>query len=216
VNSTRLLEAFRSEVQDTRVPYFWTDEDVFRYLNEAYFTFVRLTGGIADFGSVTHPWATVELVPGEAYSPLHPSILRTVTARLRETGRKLTIVNGVEIDRLDNQVGRVREMILGLRKNWVRWRSVPAQAGTVDLEVYRLPLAPITGEEQELVEIEEIHHNALLDWMKYLAYAKQDADAFDEKASFRAKALFEEYCARVRAEDERYRHNTRVVRYGGL
>jgi hypothetical protein len=216
MNSTSLLEAFRSEVGDEKMPYFWTNEDVFRYLNEAYFTFVRLTGGIADFGSEIHPWATAELVPGEAFSPLHPSILRIVSARLRDARRKLTIVNGANVELLDNQSGRVREMVLGLRKNLARWIKVPEQADTVDLEVYRLPLMSIVCEDQELSEVEPIHHNALLDWMKHLAYGKQDADTFDEKASLRSKAMFEEYCARAKAEGERRPYHTRAIRYGGL
>jgi hypothetical protein len=52
--------------------------------------------------------------------------------------------------------------------------------------------------------------------MQHLAYRKADADTFDRGRSDEYKALFESYCAMVRAEWERYKHKTRVVTYGGL
>jgi hypothetical protein len=191
--------------------------------------FVRLTGGIADFGSPDSPWCSAAVYGGEPVSPLHPSLLRIVNAQLRSTGRPLEIVNysnlmtrgyddyGERLPvRLDDSRGPVRTMVIGMRKNAARWVAVPEAEDVVDLVVYRLPLKPVTPGSDALCEVEALHHPHLLEWMKHRAYGKKDVDGFDGQAALRARTLFEEYCAQVKAELERARYKPRTVSYGGL
>jgi len=84
--SHELLQAWRESVVDTVKPYLWSDAEAYRFMNDAYFMFVRLTGGIADFGS---PETEVQVSAGEKISELHPSILRITGATLRSDGRKM-------------------------------------------------------------------------------------------------------------------------------
>ncbi len=49
MNVQEVFDQFRSDAVDEVAPYLWSDTDVFRYMNDAYSMFVRLTGGIADF-----------------------------------------------------------------------------------------------------------------------------------------------------------------------
>jgi hypothetical protein len=210
MNSTELLLAFREDIGDRARPPIWSDAEALGYMNDAYFTFVRLTGGIADFGSPDSPWCSAALVPGEAVSPLPPCLLRTMSARLRSSGQPVEIINHTDLaGRFQDDYGRqmpleltdargpVRTMILGMRKNAARWIAVPDKDDVADLVVYRLPLVPIAEKDQDLREVEAVHHPHLIEWMKHRAYGKQDADGFDERGSLRAKTLFEEYCARV-------------------
>lgn len=44
-----LYDQFRSDAMDTVAPYLWSDTNVYRYMDDAYKMFVRLTGGIGDF-----------------------------------------------------------------------------------------------------------------------------------------------------------------------
>jgi hypothetical protein len=224
-----LLAAFRSAMGDEVRPRLWTDDEVWEYLNDAYFMFVRLTGGIADFGSPDSPWCSAEVFSGEPASPLHPSLLRITNAHLRSTGRPLEIVNYTQLmtrgyddygerlpARLDDKRGPVRTMVIGMRKHTARWVAVPEADDVVDLWVYRLPLKPLNAKSEHLHEVEPLHHPHLLEWMKHRAYGKKDADGFDEPASLRARTLFEGYCTQVRAELERAAYKPRTVSYGGV
>lgn len=226
MDSTGLSEAFRTDVLDTAKPYFWSDDEVWRYADDAYKMFVRLTGGLADFLSDV---TAVDVVAGEPIAELHPSILRITSATRRSDSQPIEIINPTDLNKMrssdygqikqivmDNRTGPVRYMVQGLKRNSVRWVQVPEVDDVVDLTVYRLPLASITGDGISLDEISEEHHLHLLDWMKHLAYKKPDADTFNPVASEACKTHFSEYCAMVKAEWERYKHKTRVVSYGGV
>jgi hypothetical protein len=226
MDSTGLYEAFRSDVVDEVRPYLWTDDEVWRYANDAYHMFVRLTGGIPDFLSDA---TAIPIVTGEAVAALHPSILRIMSASRRSDLNTVNVINEADVGKLrsmdygqvkrlllDNNQGEVRYMVVGMQKNTVRWVQVPKVDDYVDMYVYRLPLSTITGDGQKLDDVEEIHHIHLLDWMKYLAYKKQDAETFNPQASAAGKQNFEAYCSLAKAEFDRMKHKTRVVSYGGL
>lgn len=226
MNSTDLHDAFRSDVVDEVGPFLWTGEEVYRYMGDAYGMFVRLTGGVADFLSAA---TAVPIVAGQPIADLHPSVMRVMAATRRSDTKPIDIINPTDVGKMrasdygqtksivmDTRSGPVRYMVLGLQRNKVRWVQVPEVDDVADLQIYRMPLVPVTGADQELVDVAEEHHIHLLDWMKHLAYKKQDADTFDPQASAKGKADFEAYCAFVKAEWERYKHKARVVSYGGI
>ena len=226
MNSSELKEAFRSDVRDTARPYFWTDDELWRYMNEAYRMFVRLTGGVADFDSDI---CAVDIVAGEAVAEINPNILRVMNATRRTDSHPIEILNHTDLGKmrssdygqakalvLDNRAGNVNYAVIGLRKNTLRWVMVPEVDDVADLHVYRLPLGRITGPDQAFTDVEEDHHTHLMKWMKHLAFLKQDADTFDQRASEQAAKEFTEYCDLVKREWERYKHKSRSVTYGGL
>ena len=226
MNSTSLVDAWRETMVDTAKPYLWSDEEALRYANDAYLMFVRLTGGIADFLSDA---CAADIVAGEAVSTLHPSILRVMSATRRSDNQPIEIINSTDLGKmrssdygqikqlvLDALQGPVRYMVHGMKRGEVRWVQVPLVDDVCDMHVYRLPLTQITDFEQELDEIEEHHHIHLVDWMKHLAYKKQDADGFNAKASEQGRVDFEAYCSMVKSEWARYMHKNRIVSYGGL
>ena len=226
MNSTDLHDAFRSDVVDEVGPYLWTDAEIYRYMGDAYSMFVRLTGGVPDFSSAA---TAVPIVAGEPVADLHHSILRIMSATRRSDTKPIEIINPTDVGKLrasdygqvksivmDTRSGPVRYMVIGMERDKARWVQVPEVDDIADLIIYRMPLVPITGEDQALADVAEEHHIHLLNWMKHLAYKKQDADTFDAQASARGKADFESYCALVKAEWERYKHKSRVTSYGGI
>lgn len=226
MDSTGLYDAFRSDVVDVARPYLWSEDEVWRYANDAYRMFVRLIGGVPDFDSDI---CAVSVVPGEAVADIDPNILRIMSATRRSDSNVVEVINSTDLGKMrskdygqtkqlvmDTRTGPVRYAVLGLRKNALRWIQVPEEADIVDLVLYRLPLNTINDHGQELIDVEEDHHIHLLDWMKHLAYKKHDADTFDPSASAKAEADFRAYCAFVKAEMARYQHKTRTVTYGGL
>lgn len=213
MNSTDLYDTFRSDVADEVGPYLWSDTEVFRYMNDAYRMFVRKIGGVADFTSAA---TQVDIVAGESTGVLDPSILRVMSAYRVSDGTPLRIYNGTDFAPPTRLPGPVRAMVIGEQRHVCRWTSAPVADDIVQLSVYRLPRNFITGDAQEFTDVDEDHHPHLLDWMKHLAYRKQDAETFDRAKSEESGAVFLDYCEFVKAEHERYKYKPRTIVYGGI
>ncbi len=226
MNSSELYERFRDDVQDKAQPYFWSDTNVWDYMNDAYRMFVRLTGGVADFDSDV---CFVDVVAGEATAPHDKSILRFMGGQRKSDNQPIEIINFTDMGKLrasdygqakslliDSTTGPVKYVVTGMKRNTLRWIQIPEVSDTIQFNVYRLPLNTIDGDNQEFEDVDEDHHLHLLNWMKYMAYNKHDADTYDPVKAESYKKKFEDYCALVRAEWERYKAKTRTVSYGGL
>ncbi|MDL2342433.1 MAG: hypothetical protein QFB87_05145 [Patescibacteria group bacterium] len=219
-------------MQDSVAPYLWTNNEVYRYMNDAYRMFVRLTGGIPDSTSAI---TQVPIVAGQSYSDVSPLILKFRLAELQSDGGKITIINPEEVrklTRIDYGVavsikpstpGRITHMVIGAdriaAKGQVRWIQQPLVNDVALLTVLRLPKDQITengSDDFEFSEVNEEHHEHFLSWMKYRAYGKQDAETFDRGRSDNYFAEFQTYCRMAKAENERYASKVRVVSYGGL
>jgi hypothetical protein len=213
-----LLAAFREDVVDTAEPQLWSDDEALRYADEAQQRFCRLTGGLGD--ASTPAVTQAAYAAGDAWIALHPAILKTRAAYRAEDGRPLELLNYEELAprglRLDPRQGRLRALVLGLEPGRARLYPVADAAGTVQLVVDRLPLLAIDGADGQGFEVADQHLPGLLLWIKALAYAKQDAETFDQAKSRDFGAQFAAYCAQAKLERERAAHKTRVVLYGGL
>ena len=226
MTSDELFDAFREDVADVASPYLWSDSEVWRYMDDAYKMFVRMTGGVADSTSAI---TQIGVIAGEADAAVSPLILKFRDATLVSTGRALKIVNFTDIPLkttpdygslrniyLNKMPGEVRYMLIGQQRKLVTWLQVPMADDTVALSVYRLPLDRITGPDQEFSDIGEEHHEHLLLWMKSRAYGKQDAETFDKGRRDEYKVAFSDYCSMASAEWERAKTKVRSVAYGGI
>ena len=226
VNAGELFEAFRSDVVDEVAPYLWKDTEIVRYADAAYRRFVRLTGGIHDFTSLI---TRVNVVAGEATAEVSKLILRFDTATRESDGKDIEVTNWTDRNLMrrddfgfsnslynDGGVGEIRYMVIGNQEGLVKWVRIPAADDVVNLQVYRLPLTHIVDGTHTMDEVNEDHHIHLLDWMKHLAFLKQDSETYDKDSSDRHGSAFVAYCAQAKAEMDRYRSKVRVVQYGGL
>jgi hypothetical protein len=224
--SDELYDLFRSDVVDTVRPYLWSDEEVYVYMNDAYFMFVRLTGGISDFSSDA---TQITALNGEPTSEVSDKILRFRQASLVATGEDVSIINAQDVHTLTDEdygvlrrlnlpstVGKVRYMVTGEQDSLVSWYPIPDQDYTVRFLLERLPLSTITDGGQSFTGVAEHHHYHFLKWMKGLAYRKQDAETFDMTRANQEQSDFMAYCSLSKGEKERYKHKPRVVRYGGI
>ena len=107
-------------------------------------------------------------------------------------------------------------MVIGSEVGKVKWVSPPAADDVALLQVYRLPLTHIVDGTHTLSEVNEDYHIHLLDWMKHLAFLKQDSETHNKRASDEHRAAFIQTCAEAKAEMDRYRSKVRTVQYGGL
>lgn len=225
-----LLTQFRNEMMDNRRPYFWADEEALGYMDEAYKTFVRLMGGIADF---TSDLTRVDIVTGDPIGVLDKRILRITEAFRVSDGGKIEIKNHTDINftrdndyglirpiYLDTTPGRVRYMVIGAERGKCKWIQVPEFDDVAQLYVYRLPLTGVARDKSnldfEFDEIGEEHVPFLCLWMRFRAYNKADADVFDPQRGETFKAAFMSYCEQTKREWERYKHKNREIQYGGL
>jgi hypothetical protein len=229
MNANELADYFRSQVRDDVAPYLWSDEEVLTYMNEAQKMFVRLTNGIYDVSSQA---CLVDVAAGEKFSTLHPAVLEVRKAYYVDPNngykRELPIISLADIDSLSTSdygvyhnpsiqdlPGRVDYMLTGEERGKVRWISVPTENATVELAIARMPLTTLTT-TQLVLEVPAEHHVYLIEWMKHLAYNKQDGDAFNPKTSTESEMRFRAYCDFVWKEWERYRHTHRSIAYGGI
>lgn len=226
MNSAELYDIFRSEVVDTAKPYLWTDEDVFRYMNEAYRMFVRLIGGIPD---VSGDATVINVTAGDDQVDLHPSILRIMDAWNVSDNSQVKVINQTDLPMLftdpdykflrplmrKNSPGPIRFLLTGQQRNKGQVIQIPIVDEEIQMSIYRLPLVSIVDDTHALDEVDEHHHNSLLYWMKHLAYLKQDAETFNQAKSDDFGDKFNEYCILSKAEWNRYKHKPRIVAYGG-
>lgn len=229
-----LFARFRNDVVDTEEPFLWTDNEVLGYMNDAQQMLVRLTGGIRDASSSV---TQVPITDGDPWVDLDESILRIRSATLQSTKQPVKILSYEEkVPQIDpisswptewvaatNEMwldGPVRFALIGMEEGKLRLVRQPVEDDTLLLIVERLPLISLqVAEPTDLpdeFEVRKEHHLALLKWMKYLAYSKQDSETFDKVRSAEAKQDFLTYCATALDEKERRNHKPRQIVYGGL
>ncbi len=237
----QVIDEFRSQVDDKAQPYLWPSDEALRYLIDAQDRMVRGLGGIADVtvaaGDVGSPATRLPdlvLTSGSPYSAVSQYVVRIRSGRLISAARDVKFANEADMAQArvqdygwttgltfdDAKTGDVRYGVLGVREDYVRWMDVPAANDTCRLHIKRLPyprLPTVLDQlDDEALEVHEEHHLELVSWMKYLAYSKQDAEAYDPKKAETCRAAFVAYVDRARREQERRQFKPRVVQYGGL
>ena len=229
---TSLFDLFRQEVVDEAVPYLWSDDEVWDYMDDAQKTFCRKAWGISDARSAL---TTLDIAEGDDWAEISNRILKIRHARRTSDGRDLTVISFEQIQTgaagLDDYgqrhritvdettTGPVSHLITGMDQGAVRLYPIASEDDTIRLVIDRLS-STITGDAVDIdgyqLEIPEQHHRALLHWMKHRAYSKQDADTFDKGKAVEFEDRFLRYCAAAKAEKERLEQPTGPIAYGGL
>lgn len=211
-----LLALFRSEMSDTEETYFWSNSEFYTYLDDAQKMFCRLTDGISD--ASTKSVVELAFTPGTEWFKLHRSILKIRTAIRVSNGKPVSIYNVEDMAtkgmRFDARTGPLTALIEGMEENKARAYPTPSDEDTIRLTVFRLPLTTVDKDAE--LEIAEQHHINLLDWVKYRAYSKQDAETLDKNKARDFEDRFRAYCNQAKLEQQRKRHKVRTVNYGGL
>lgn len=217
MNAGDLLALFRKEVNDKGVPYLWDDDLVYLFMDDAQKMFCRLTEGIPD--STTDAITKIAIVAATDTYDLSPLVLKVRSARRIDTGKPLTVIN---IENMadngmffDGRPAPVTHLITGMDKDKIVAWPLPSENMPSRLSVYRLPLAAV-NDAADTFEIPDQHVQHLLMWVKHRAYGVHDAEQYDAKKTAEYETAFRAYCATVKLEQERARHHTRVVAYGGI
>jgi hypothetical protein len=194
-------------------PYLWSDDLVYGYIDDAQKQFCRDTYGIPDARS----FKVNIRADGTVWYRYDPRILKIRAATLADTGRKVPIVPFEKMDafgyRFNNTTGPLAALITGLEANVFRAVPIPNQVATINLAVFRLPADAGPGDD---LEIEPRHQLGLLHWVKHRAYAVQDTETYDKKASEGYLAKHVLHCARALEDQSRGSHEVGTVIYGGI
>ena len=209
------IDGFRSTVGDNEEPYFWSDEDIVRYLNEAVQEACERAKLIED--RRTPEVCSVVVVSGQDTYDLHASVFEI--KRLALGGRVLDETSVEELDcdapGWERRTGTPRQFIFeqasGASPASIRLVPAPASSGAIALTVYRGALKPLRADvDLGKPELPERFHERLLDWVLHRAYLKQDADTFDPNKAAQSLALFvQSFGERVDANVQR-KHRDRA------
>ena len=191
MNRLQLFDAFRSRAHDIARPYLWSDDELLDYLDDAHNEAAERGKLLRD--TQTSDICEVAIVIGTARYELDARIIEVTRAKLdvQTTPLKLTstilkLTSTLALDRefpdWESRVGNVGAMAVD--PEGAGWTATlvgsPTAAGTLRLQVFRLPLESLNSDTAE-PEINPRLHIRLVDWMLYRAYSKKDAETSDEK-----------------------------------
>ncbi|MBW8777384.1 MAG: hypothetical protein JF596_21065 [Stenotrophomonas sp.] len=222
MNLEQLIELVRLRTDDQIVPPKVTDEQLAGFATEGEREAAERSRLLFDDAPAPH--TTINVLAGQATYTLHPSVFFVDAAEF--TPASTTRARALDLRGMDWIRGhcdwrRRRERPCALAedgRHTVRLWPEPSTAGTLQLSVYRYPLAPLV-DLSDVPEIEPAHHEALAEWMLYKYFMVPDEEIEDPDRAAIALGVFEtRFGARVDADILRkHRERRRVTtRYGGL
>jgi len=234
VEISSLIELFRIHTQDEEFPgngdssdsLFQTSEIV-EYFDFAQKEFARRTEILKD--SRTFAYTSFAINIDEPWVEIPSKIISIKKASLLDSNVRLKIINHRELDQgflvddygldwegnWETKTGTPQLVITDMDTGAIRLFPIPVNEDTLQLQVTRYPDADITSTSDDL-EIPEQYHRKLLHHVLYMAYSKQDADAFDPQKAEKEFLKFEQSIEDAKVEFGKRYNKTGVVKYGGL
>lgn len=220
-----LLDLFRIEVDDLdSSDPLWSEPEIYRYMDRAQKRFAEKTDCFADT-------ATTPITADEPFVAINSRFTKIRSAKLNSSGRKLHIYNFSDIEsdgytddygsnvfslNWEATTGTPSALVLDMKANNGRLVGIPTESDTLNLVVYRLPLTDIENDGSDIELTDTEHQLALLSWMQYLAYSKQDADTYNGRIAASMRDTFYDYTEQARLRYQRLRRKPGTVRYAGL
>jgi hypothetical protein len=180
MNLHQLIDRFRKDAFDLVAPYFWSDDELTHYANQAETEACRRALLIVDS---TSPVSRVDIVAGDEGVTLDPAVVYVRRAKLASRGRTLIFKCARAMDEefpgWENAVPSIPVVAIpDFQTGYLRFWPPSVAADTLEATVIRTPLREMENEE-DFPEISPRYHVHLLKWMKHLAYSKPDADTYD-------------------------------------
>lgn len=194
-----LIGIVRTDAKDDTEPYFWSDEQITGWLNEA-------AAEAALRGRLIHESADstvcdIPVTAGTAVHDLHPSLYELDYVSFTETGAdapcRLPILSREKLDTLApdwrQETGTPRYALQDDTR--IRLSPTPDADGTLRVEGYRTPLAPmaLANRATDTPELKPIHHVHLSHFALYRGFSIPDMEMFDQERADRALGAFTNY-----------------------
>lgn len=209
----KLIELYRSQSLDLvqgngERDVLCSDELLTIYANEAQDEACRRGELLRDLSS---PMCTVAFAASDESIAVDARVIRVIAARVN--GKRVTLISEAEMDAvcenwLDGGAqGEPTHLVSGLTTGRLFLWPRSGAAGTVRLTVQRLPLKPMVM-EGEKPEIRPELHQALVDWILFRAYSREDTDLHNDTKAAVCLARFEaEFGRKVSGRNEQWIRN---------
>lgn len=192
----QLITQFRIQAKDAIEPYFWSDDMVTTWLNEAQAE-AAIRARLIYEASEAEVCEVAVTSGTDSYALSAYLFEIAYQAFLPTDGKKRILLRLVSVEWLDRHHPHWREET-GMPRwmmqtdNAVRLAPEPDTDGTLYLEGYRLPLADL-AEDTDTPEINAAHHRHLIDWALFRAFSIPDTESFDAQRGQQAQAAFADY-----------------------
>lgn len=195
-----LIRRVRTLSNDKVLPYFWSDEDITDWLNDA--VEEACIRGRLIHESAIPGVCTIDIVPGQSVYPLHPSAYELTHLSFRQEGayesRQIYLAS---TEYLDGRMPNFRDSkpcnprYAVQDDTSLRLVPEPLYGGELRLECYRLPLVRMSldNKDTDKPEINQIHHQHLVQWALFQGFSIPDMESFDPARAGRAEAEFDRY-----------------------
>jgi hypothetical protein len=211
--ASALLAEYRRRADDRAEPYFMSDAQVLALLTEAEQEACQRSHPIFDYD--TAEVVEYAIAAEQSSVALDPRVLRvdhaafTPSGALRGCRMELTGIDAIR----DMQDGRT---VISSRpshaahsvRSTLTLYPAPSVAGTLRLDVYRLPLYDIEDASDE-PEIPAELHMGLVDWVLYRVYSTKDSELEDPARAQVALRDFTDRFGERRTGDAQRRHRER-------
>lgn len=208
--ASALLAEYRRRADDTAEPPLIPDETVFAMLSEG--EREACLRGAPIFDTVTADVVLYAVAADQATVTLDSRILRIDHATFTPTGgraRKLCLTGIDEVrSRCLSTTASRPDYACHESRTTLKLYPTPSTAGTLTIDVYRLPLLDIEdgGDEPEIpLEL----HDGLVDWVLYRVYSTKDSELYDLDRAGLALRDFTERFGERRNADAMRRHRER-------
>lgn len=205
-----LIALYRAQSRDDAEPYFCSDELLTVYANEAQDEACRRGQMIRDAAS---PMCTIAYQAGDESVPIDPRIAQVMMAFV--DGSPVDVIGDDQMDAImpgwsaATTSARPSRLISGVSAGRLHMWPTPSQAGQIKLRVLRMPLKKLANGNDK-PELRSETHPALVEWMMYRAYGRDDADMRDERqAAIHLQTFEAEFGSKPSARNEQW------VRDGG-
>lgn len=194
---SELIRQFRVLAFDKEQPYLFSDEDIADWLNDGVKE-AAIRGRLIHESSNPDVCSVGVTAQQSAY-PSHESIYEITSIRwlgnTESESKKLSLVSPEEIEDIyrgwqDKWAHRPEYVIQ--YDTYLRIVPSPLDAGTLHIEGYRTPLAPMTL-DTDRPEINIIHHEYLIQWALHKGFGIPDSEVFDMNRSALAEQEFTRY-----------------------
>lgn len=211
-----LIRSFRSLSRDRVEDYFWSDDEVKLWLNEAQAQ--ACVRGRLIREDELQAVCQVALTAGKHTYPLHPTAYELTRLEIvPANGDRPREVSLKSREWLDAEVHDWRRMdrpaCMAIQDDITLRLVGTVQTGDVlSLECYRLPLQELK-QLGDKPEIHLMHHQHLVQWALHQAFSVPDADVFDPTRSDKAERAFTAYFGPLPDSDARRATRTDQVHH---
>lgn len=186
-----VLKSLRVRLDDEGQPPLWSDNALVDYINDAVNEACVRALLIYD-SSAASAVTSLPITAGQAVYHLDSRILQVVRCRFNGTllcRRQKDQLDSTEGSRWEDRTGPPWAFIE--EESTLQLYPVPAGAGTVQMDVRRLPLERLEVDDPDAeLEINDQHITRMLEWCLHLAYSKRDSDTEDLQRAARHENLF--------------------------